>query len=174
MVGIVEFTEGLKQSRDYAVDASCWADDASAAMVAAAAEKIRAYGFVVVDHAVSSDTNIVEAVHDEVWAATQLIEAAGGGDRAQDQAGFGGGGDVGVETEVQLRPTCELVHLPKFCEQMAASPISDIARAVLDDHMRLTRTHVRHVSPDFPEDGNPSNDRPMPSGRKKRGWHTDW
>ena len=127
MVGIVEFTDGLRQSRDYAVDALCWADDAPATLVAAAAEKIRAYGFVVVDHAVSSDTDIVEAVHDEVWAATQLIEGEGGGDRAQDQAGFGGGGDVGVETEVQLRPTCELVYLPKFCEQMAASPISPAA-----------------------------------------------
>ena len=33
---------------------------------------------------------------------------------------------------------------------------------------------MRHVAPDFPEDGSPSNGRPMPSGRGKRGWHTDW
>jgi hypothetical protein len=166
---IADLAASLSKTRDYAVDARSWPEDAET-IVAAAAEKIRAFGFCVVDYAVSADDALVGAVHDEVWAATQLIEAAGGGDRAQDQAGFGGGGDVGVETEVQLQPTCELIHLPQFSAAMASGPVSSIARAVLDDHVRLTRTHTRHVPPDFPEDGQPSNDRPMPSGRKKRGW----
>ena len=81
MVGIVEFTEGLKQSRDYAVDASCWADDAPAAMVAAAAEKIRAYGFVVVDHAVSSDTD--PSMQKEIFSILGISS-----DEAKEKFGF--------------------------------------------------------------------------------------
>jgi hypothetical protein len=142
----------LAASRSYARDAL---SDTPEEVVDGCVDALSLYGFCVIDHAIPPAD--VEALRAECIAATPLIESmrreAGAKQRLTDH---------------------ELHFLPLFAPHLGNPLVTAVARAVLDSHVRVAQLHVRHVPPDQEETGEPSNAAIMPSGRYKRGWHTDW
>jgi hypothetical protein len=147
-----EVVAELAASRSYARDAL---SDTPEEVVDGCVDALSLYGFCVIDHAIPPA--VVEALRAECIAATPLIESmrreAGAKQRLTDH---------------------ELHFLPLFAPHLGNPLVTAVARAVLDSHVRVAQLHVRHVPPDQEETGEPSNAAIMPSGRYKRGWHTDW
>jgi hypothetical protein len=177
--------EGLASTRAYARSALT---DSPEAVVRGCTEALARYGFCVIDHAIPPAD--VAAVHAECVEATPRIDAmrremgrvGSDGMRAQlgsarDQPPQGDPGVVasgGLAAPYQFAGKNELHFLPQFAAHLGAPLVTAVARAALDSHVRVAQFHVRHVPPDQEVDtGKPSNSAIMPSGRGKRGWHTD-
>lgn len=115
-------------------------------------DNIRRFGFCVLDHIIPPTK--VAGVHDEVVEATPRIRAA------QNLAAPG-------EMHNQV------LFLPKYQQYLSHQLVVSVARAMLDTHVRIAQTHIRHVSPDSTatKDGGCFGGD---AGRSTRGWHTDW
>eukprot|EP01047_Picozoa_sp_COSAG01_P073091 COSAG01_NODE_11810_length_1854_cov_3.327189_2_plen_341_part_01 len=113
---------------------------------------IRRFGFCVLDHVIPPSE--VAQVHNEVVEATPRIRAA------QKLAAPGG-----MQNQV--------LFLPRYQRYLSHPLVVAIAREMLDTHVRIAQTHIRHVSPDgtATADGGRFGGR---VGRLMRGWHTDW
>ena len=114
---------------------------------------IRRFGFCVVNHIIPPPA--AAEVHDECTAVTPLIR------EAQKLAAPG-------------EMPNQVLFLPKFQQYLSHPLVVCIARALLDTHVRIAQTHIRHVPPDGTGNAGASNSTPMPCGRLQRGWHTDW
>ena len=177
MVGATAFAAGITMQRgwelprDYAHSAMS-AGGSEAALVASCAADLARCGFCVIDHVIPPEA--VAAVRAEVAAATPAIylgreDGAGGGRRVDLADGSGERAVDGCGVRLPPGGSHELLHFPLFAEHLGHPAVLGLARAVLDPHIRVAQFHIRHVPPDRFDDGEPSNSRPMPSGRGKRG-----
>ena len=164
----------LARTRGYAFDAASLPADQ---VVSGCVESIHRYGFTVIEHAIPADQ--VAAVRDEVIAAERIIGRNIAAIRDLQS------GKTGTEIPpVELRPVRRAGHPPKppndivwlslYARHLANPVVTELARRVLDDHLRIAQLHLRIIEADRP-DGTLGGFGPVQSrGREFRGWHTDW
>jgi ectoine hydroxylase-related dioxygenase (phytanoyl-CoA dioxygenase family) len=147
-------TEQLKASRDYARSAN--APEAAAGCV----EAIRRYGFCVLDDVIPLEA--VDAVCEEIRAAPAK-------NRANKEAVAAGGG---LQRTGRLpyasEPVSDLVWMPLYTSHLAHPTVTAVARAMLDDHLRIAQFNFRAI-------GVSDEEKLRDPGQwLKREWHTDW
>ena len=63
-------------------------------------------------------------------------------------------------------PICDLVWMPQFCEHLANPVVVAVAKAMLDDHLRIAQLNFRPVGKSDEEELSD------PTTQLKREWHT--
>ena len=63
-------------------------------------------------------------------------------------------------------PVCDLVWMPRFCEHLAHPVVVAVAKAMLDDHLRIAQLNFR------PVDKSDEEELSDPTTQLKREWHT--
>ncbi|MEM7133017.1 MAG: phytanoyl-CoA dioxygenase family protein [Chloroflexota bacterium] len=174
----------LSQTRSYAFSA----ETLSVEDVAKGCnEHLERYGFCVIDNVIP--TGQVKSIREEVKAANAKI----GRNRKAVQELFSRDdfdeaaliGNPTAYDEVELRRVRRVGHLPKipneivwmpqYAQHLASPYVVDVARRVLDDHLRIAQLHTRFIETDK-ADGTPGGFGAVKyRGRADtREWHTDW
>ena len=175
-------TEELQATRDYARSAAtCSLEEVIAGCRAA----IDRYGFAVIDDVIpTSIGHGIERVRSEVELQTPLIL-----DNLRTRSA-----KVVPGPMRQSEPCNDLEFLPEFRRHLASPFTTGLARAVLDDHVRIAQIHVRPIaadsdatsSPEKPSAASPADpsdaahptigtgERLHTRGAEVREWHTDW
>ena len=173
--GIPTTAEALKESRAYAIDAALPVEE----VVQGCSDAIDRYGFCVVDNVIPVDC--IGEIKREAEKAEERVE----GNARAVREGLKQGKSLEELAKldgIELRPVCrrgyppkivnDIVWLPKYAVFLANARITAIAKAVLDDHLRIGQLHLRHIS-GTSEDGSPGGW--FGTGRPDlRAWHTDW
>ena len=173
--GIPMTAEALKASRAYAFDAALPIDE----VITGCSAAIERYGFCVVDNVIPFGH--IEGIRIEAEKAETLVETNAHAVREGLKQGKSLH-ELAKEDGIELRPVCrrgyppkivnDIVWLPKYAAFLANPTITAIARAVLDDHLRIGQLHLRHIA-GASEDGSPGGW--FGNGRSDlRAWHTDW
>ncbi|MFL2528669.1 MAG: phytanoyl-CoA dioxygenase family protein [Candidatus Azotimanducaceae bacterium] len=173
--GIPTTAEALRASRAYALDAALPVED----VVQGCSAAIDRYGFCVIDNVIPID-HIAE-IKLEAEKAEGRVE---GNTRAVREGLRAGKSleELANREGIELRPVCrsgyppkivnDIVWLPKYAAFLANATITAVARAVLDDHLKIGQLHLRHIVA-ASEDGSPGGW--FGTGRPDlRAWHTDW
>ena len=63
-------------------------------------------------------------------------------------------------------PICDLVWMPQFCEHLAHPVVVAVAKAMLDDHLRIAQLNFRPIGKSDEEELSD------PTTQLKREWHT--
>ena len=74
---------------------------------------------------------------------------------------------------VPSAPVCDLVWMPEFTKHLAHPAVCAVARAMLDDHIRISQFNFRPIMAIKPDKEHPGGY----GGSDKldlREWHTDW
>ena len=174
-------TEQLKATRDYARSAKAPLEEVLAGCVQA----IRTYGFCVVSAqhdglgaaGLQTESSLrltvrvagqlddvipeedIAAVREEVREAPAKNQA-----NKQDPAGLRRKGRLKYPSE----PVSDLVWMPKYAQHLAHPAVVAVAKAMLDDHLRIAQFNFRAIGV-TPEEQLHSPNRPF-----MREWHTDW
>lgn len=147
-------TEQLKASRDYA--RSALGDPLET--VLGCVQALRRYGFCVLDDVIPPEE--VDGVREEVRAAPAK-------NRANKEAG-----DAGLRRSGRLpwpsEPVSDLVWMPKYAQHLGHPMVTAVAKAMLDDHVRIAQFNFRAIGVTAEEQlANPNR-------KLMREWHTDW
>ena len=126
--------------------------------------------FCVIDDVIPKDD--VSSVCDEVRAAPGK---AGANREALDDSD----GAEGISRTGRLKhpsaPVCDLVWMPEFTSHLAHPAVCAVARALLDDHIRISQFNFRAIAAKCPEELEKQMMENVGSDQKdKREWHTDW
>jgi hypothetical protein len=117
----------------------------------------------VIDDVIPADA--VPAVCDEVRAAPAKAHA----NREAGESGIVRTGRLRVPSA----PVCDLVWMPEFTKHLAHPATCAVARAILDDHIRISQFNFRPIMAIKEEEEHPGgyggSDR-----LDLREWHTDW
>lgn len=155
----------LRTSRDYA--RSC-RDHSTQEVVEGCSRALRLYGFCVIDHVVPEVD--IPRVRQEIVEATELIpknnRAAKNGDACA----------IRRPTRYPLLPGNEACHqvlfLPQLAEFLGHASVTDVAREVLDEHIRIAQINTRPIRADSPDSTIPWN-QPSKAGFGSAGSHAD-
>ena len=173
--GIPLTTKALKDSRAYAFDANSPISERLEGCV----NSLARYGFCVVDNVIPRDQ--ICDLKQEAEKAEKLVEK----NSRQVVNGLKEGkslDELAKTPGIELRPVRrvgyspkivnDIVWLPKYAKFLAHPSVTSIARAVLDDHLKIAQLHLRHIAA-ASEDGDPGGFFGM--GRSDlRDWHTVW
>ena len=148
-------TERLKATRDYAFSATRLPLEQ---VVLGAVEAVRRYGFCVIDDVIPESA--VEAVREEVREAPSK-------NRANKELG-----EACVRRAGRLRwpsePVSDLVWMPQYAKHLGNPAVVAVAKAMLDDHVRIAQFNFRAIGVTADEQ------LASPNRRLMREWHTDW
>ena len=176
------FTAELIRTRAYAFDAT----DPVNEVVKDSIDSLNKYGFCVIDNVIPP--NQVGDIREEVVAAQNIIDRNVQAIRALVAEGSTESNQIDrekAENKVDLRqvrrvghppkPPNDIVWMPQFAEHLPHPVITNVARNVLDDHLRIAQLHSRIVEAD--NEGGTRGGGGMEKYRGNanfRGWHTDW
>ncbi len=176
--GIPLTAEALRSSRAYAFSANLPLKE----VVDGCAESLDCFGFCVVDDVIPQDR--IDTLRAEANQAEEkvnrnqraILEAVKQGVSIDDLSGVEGT-DLRPVRRVGYPPKMvnDIVWLPEYAKYLAHPTITAIARAVLDDHLKIAQLHLRPlVGPS--DDGTPGGfGHARHRGRADtREWHTDW
>ena len=123
-----------------------------------AVEAVRRYKFCVIDDV--TPENAVEAVREEVRDAPER-------NRANKDLGEGGlwcSGRLRWPSE----SVSDLVWMPQYAQHLGNPAVVAVAKAMLDDHVRIAQFNFRAIGVTADEQ------LASPNRRLVRDWHTDW
>jgi hypothetical protein len=135
-------------------------------------QSLRLQGFCVIDRVIPQHQ--VEAARQSVLEGRALLQE----DRARERAAriawmrerdpdFEPGDGPVRPPAAPLAEICDVARCEEFARHLAESRVLQVARAILDPHVRIMQTEVNKSSRPAPQ---PITDEM----RQRRGWHSDW
>ena len=118
----------------------------------------------MIDDVIPADA--VPAVCDEVRAAPAKAHA----NREAGESGIVRTGRLRVPSA----PVCDLVWMPEFTKHLAHPATCAVARAILDDHIRISQFNFRPIMAIKEEEEHPGGGYGGSDRLDLREWHTDW
>jgi ectoine hydroxylase-related dioxygenase (phytanoyl-CoA dioxygenase family) len=171
-------TEALKENRAYAFNANSPMN----MVVKSCVDSLTRYGFCVVDEVIPSDQTEKlrgEAEQAEInvkkteKAILEVMRARGSVDDLMGQDGI----ELRPVRRVGYPPKMvnDIVWLPEYAKHLAHPAITEIARTLLDEHLKIAQLHLRPIAATAGDGTLGGFGRPEHRGRADtREWHTDW